>query len=481
VPGVLVNLEARLTIGGLELRSATVGTKDLRHSTLIVTGATVSFGSSVIFIMFSSLGSVSVMDTGTLDLMGNGVRAMPSTARFDGGAGAIRIGGAGSNPKFAFVLGEGAQFEGGVEVAFSDADGILQDGRVEVAAGATVTASGANTFYGGSYLQGIGTFEVLPGSTLHWTSDPMSAASMLDAGVTRIDVGATLRVDGLDGGDCASQNCGGVNLGDGTHARKYNRVIRNDGTTILENAGYIAADGGTVFINCGTFEIDNDKGYFEGVTTNQLKDEFDDCAIHAGPRSGKMIGPDDASVGTIAAQFKGAMSDGRPGYVRVVRGTLRLFGAFLPGADVVERMAIADGTTADSGCGGPGGDCEYYTSLPHATSVQNSTKGSPIHVTIVEADGGGGDLGFTSTVTSPTTVSAAITLEMDESIVGGRDPDSIVVQNYGVVVPACSHHGQVGPDPCIDSRVLTTEGDIDITLLTDDVAGPESGLCCKLR
>ena len=58
---------------------------------------------------------------------------------------------------------------------------------------------------------------------------------------------------------------GGVNLSD-------KRVIQNNGTVILSNNGYIAADDGTRFRNVrnarstGKFIINNDFGYYQGFT-----------------------------------------------------------------------------------------------------------------------------------------------------------------------------------------------------------------------
>jgi hypothetical protein len=410
-------------------------------------------------------------------LLGGGISNVLSTGSFGGGAGQLIFAG-GVDKKYA--LGDGASFTGSVTVGIRYPNGgLLEGARIDIPAGTVVQASGENTFYGGSYLQGLGTFEVLGGGTLHWTSDPHGPSTMRDAGVTRIDAGATLRVDGPDA-ECPPDDCGGVNLGEAP-LTDPNRQIQNYGTTVLENAGYIAADGGTIFLNCGTFRIENDKGIFEGRTTDQLKNVFDDCAKNGTKGSVEMNA---AAVATIDARFSGDSSDHKPGKVSIAEaGTLRLFGKNITGSiTTADTATLSSGTTFDPTCP-PMEDCPQYTPLPHATFVKD-IDGRVLRITLVEAQSDGYVLGYTTTIDAPNHVngvSVSIILQIDSSLVGEAGKGAFVIKNYGVTVPACTVHGQVGPDPCVDRRKKNpTEGDVQIFILTDHLgASPDSGRCCK--
>lgn len=134
----------------------------------------------------------------------------------------------------------------------------------------------------GALLGGRGVLRI--GRMFAWTSLTESAATQTTRtlsqsnnnalsgrpGKTIIGRRAKLKINGPFGhpydpgspkGDfgCGDFLCGGVNLID-------KRVIKNRGTTILTNAGFVAADFGTTFRNTdsGRFVIKNDRGYYEG-------------------------------------------------------------------------------------------------------------------------------------------------------------------------------------------------------------------------
>ena len=147
-----------------------------------------------------------------------------------------------------------------------------------------------------------------------------------------IDKGATMFVDdfGVDGR-------AGVNLSDG-------RIIENHGTVILGNNGYIAADDGTSFRNVrgenstGEFIINNDFGYFQGFTADDLNWQVDQSAFQ---NTGVVTKADGDGVSIIAADFSNTDPDAGSftGQVLVRAGTLSIM---TPVAKT-ERTATVEG------------------------------------------------------------------------------------------------------------------------------------------
>ena len=100
-------------------------------------------------------------------------------------------------------------------------------------------------------------------------NDPLSGAP----GRTIIGARAKMKVNGPfghtydPGSPQGTFGCGETDLCGGVQLRDK-RIIKNRGTTVLTNAGYIAADRGTTFHNtrAGRFVFYNDRGYYEGFT-----------------------------------------------------------------------------------------------------------------------------------------------------------------------------------------------------------------------
>src|SRR5207248_2579075 len=158
---------------------------------------------------------------------------------------------------------------------------------------------------------------------------------------------------------CPTDGCGGVNFGDAGAAINPNRTIENDGTTVLSNGGFIAADGGTTFENCGTFQIDNFRGYYEGVGTDIYPDTFTDCG-----GSVQKTGGDPSLTSVIDASFP----SGNPGPIVVDVGSLALFGSDLPTTTIAATAAVTTGSTVQNPSG------ERQLSLKDfATAVTNDS------------------------------------------------------------------------------------------------------------
>ena len=190
IAGFSVDLTVAETIGGLTLgndsgRGTTIQTGTSAASQLTVDGPTTSSGAetNTLYLPFTNGGSVSV-SSGKLWLRLGGIDGVASTGSYGADPGAQLVFGGGEDK--VYTLASPARFTGNVSIASIDPDsGKIEGATISVAPGAPVTAAGENTFYGGSFLRGTGTFEVLAGGTLHWTSDPHGATTMTDGGVTR--------------------------------------------------------------------------------------------------------------------------------------------------------------------------------------------------------------------------------------------------------------------------------------------------------
>ncbi len=211
-----------------------------------------------------------------------------------------------------------------------------------------------------------------------WEEDCSSPAT--NPGRTVIDAGAMMLVDGV-----GVDGRGGVNLSDGRH-------IENNGTVILSNNGYIAADDGTRFHNArtenatGEFIINNDFGYFQGFTADDLNWPVGESAFQ---NAGAVTKADGDGVSIIAADFSNADPDGASftGQVLVRAGTLSIATPIAK----TERTANVEGGArfGNGGCEAASG-CTASSPDPTAAdrkvvTVQvTRTTGEPTLVNITE-------------------------------------------------------------------------------------------------
>ncbi len=146
-------------------------------------------------------------------------------------------------------------------------------------------------------------------------------------GRTVIAEGATMQVNGV-----GVQGRGGVNLSDG-------RVIENRGTVSLSNNGYIAADDGTKFLNFGKFVINNDFGYYQGFT----KDDLD---RPVGPSAFLNSGTVTKAAGNGVSIIAAAFSNSATGQVKVLTGTLTIM---TPTANTERTARVQGGSRFGNG------------------------------------------------------------------------------------------------------------------------------------
>jgi hypothetical protein len=141
------------------------------------------------------------------------------------------------------------------------------------------------------------------------------------------------------------------------------RVIENRGQVTLSGAGYIAADDGTAFRNFGSFDVDNDRGYYQGFTSAAddplgLQNYYaPNCCpnwsavgLSKFNNSGSVRKTGGPGTSMVAADY----TDTLTGQVVVGFGTLSIL---TPNGDSTVRSADVDGGST-FGNAGPGTTCE---------------------------------------------------------------------------------------------------------------------------
>jgi hypothetical protein len=429
----------------------------------------------------TSLGSLTITGTADseiwLNVFNDGAFAVTNT-----GTVTIRGGGNGSGTfessqpdKLRFVgdeytLENGAQLKGGVMIGLPDGippgagecpddapTGCPEVGFLSVAAGDVATASGTNTLYS-SVLQGAGTLRIT--GTFKWTSDPYGVAVMRGTGTTRTTATGQLLINGVFGPPgngtygCGPYLCGGVNLQGG-------RTIRNDGTTIIRNAGFIAADDGTRFINNGLFQIENDRGYYQGVLIpNKPSSRFEN--------NGVVRKTQGTGSSVIDADYSGA------GDVDVLSGKLEVWGNSLKG-DVARNKVLATGTTLeDSGL-------LQLTHRSYASSVKNLGSKTKFKLADVKPTFAL-PRGYKKVAEKQTRVSSAkarratVTLQVDKKdLPASFDVDRVQVTDKGRLIFDCD-----GPSPrsCVLDR-KKVQGDLFVTVRTADLSSSTSRVAAR--
>jgi hypothetical protein len=401
--------------------------------------------------------------SGTLALSGGSLAAQVSKGSFGAVAPAAITMINGVAPSRAFRLGGGARLTGGVSVG----DGTTS-GMITVQAG-TATATGDNAIDIGQLRTGSSTSLFRVGTptttgTLRWVAGPAFSPTIDGSGSVRVGPGSELVVDG-----------GGVNFSGGTIG------ILAGGVATVRGDGYIAADGGTTFAidaatlaqPAGELDIQNDRGYFQGVAVGSPQDNamVNEGVIRKSAGTGRAI---------VDAATSGC------GRVIVTAGSLEFWGlgetctvsgspTAIPGSIGVSRT-LGTGTTQASASSLVG--TTTPTGRPYAVGVTNRT-GSTLDVRLLERDTAPAPItGYTLEPyqaalglegSSTTDRSAAILLRIDAArLVPGS---GLAVFSDGAIVPSCPAGVTVtaaDPDPCIESvdRNAFGEGDAVLTLRT---------------
>ena len=368
-------------------------------------------------------------------------------------------------PAPRYLMEDGSRFLGGVTIGHSEPIGCdpvtevcdpPSNGFVQVASGATASASGSNVFRAG-VLGGEGTFLVT--GSFDWSSDPKGAATQRDAGVTRIDEGAEMRVNGPFGvaDPTCGALCGGVNF-------SFPREIVNDGSVLIERAGYITADDGTRFVNNGTFNIRNDRGYFRGFELPEQPGDF----INAG-RVLKTESDADSIIDTLYSGNGDVDNETRGDLLIPLRGeTHVLRGHVDPDASLSTGSTDED---ADSPVVVPrrhfGATVINSDVDRHYLQIRESTpSGTPYGYEIVGATVSLQNLSTTNDLI------AAVLISIDSQGLAGENEESLIPLLDNEVLPECT---EAGP-PCVQSRSGTDEGDVQIELTVEFEGGEEADL-----
>lgn len=164
---------------------------------------------------------------------------------------------------------------------------------------------------------------------------------------------------------------------------KDQRVIENHGMVTLTGLGYIAADDGTALRNLGSststgrFEINNDRGYYQGFTSADLVLKYGagwaDVGLSRFVNTGTVIkNGDGASL--IAADYTDTdPSSPSSGQVEVLAGSLRIY---TPNGQQTRTANVQGGSTFGDG-GPPVGCGKDLKNDPSACDKVSPTKADP--------------------------------------------------------------------------------------------------------
>ena len=456
---------------------------------------------------------------------GGGCSNSSPTIRWDGGAATDRWGDQQNwSPNRLPDAGDYVCIPAGVQVRLDGSMDAVEAQVIGVDVEGTLVVQGAGLFLSGPAASTAKRFKLRAGvlggrgvlrvsRLFAWTSLVESAATQTTRNFGRVEGGALqgtpgktiigrrakLVINGPFGhpydpgspkGDfgCGVYLCGGVNLID-------KRIVKNRGTTILSNAGFVAADWGTTFRNArtGRFVIRNDRGYYEGSSSfYKQRSAFINAGSIVKMATSEMDGPGETSVIDALYSEPGDVSRRT---IQVNEGRLSLpplsgtnLGLGTRAATIKGGGGFATGACAndDDECReGPAptrGD-EEITSVSLAENSrkafvkvreERARRGNLAGTRSAEvAGGGGGDfelVGEEVTVRiamqrarrgSPVTLIFAI----DRSELDGETRlRRIKVFRSGEVIPACTGAG-VRPGPtCVADKRFTSDGDFRATV-----------------
>ncbi|HYN35922.1 MAG TPA: hypothetical protein VEV82_03005, partial [Actinomycetota bacterium] len=284
---------------------------------------------------------------------------------------------------------------------------------------------------------------------------------------------------------CGQYLCGGVNLRD-------ERVIENNGTTVLSEAGFIAADDGTTFKNTngGRFVLENDRGYYQGfLQPGPARSSFINNGAIVKNRTLGKDGPSRTSV------FDADYTQNDPGAadkIKIKAGAVTVpNGTGTRSAEVVPTAALGTGScsTGTSYCPFP----ETTAADKQTSWVQLPAKANKAKVKIVERERGNALTGVRTTTpsggsggtqTRPIGEVVDVKLSGDSrkrgapikvafaihksDLNGENDPKQIELRVGGKRVRKCrGAAGKVNPLPaCLSFRDITNQGDYKARVLT---------------
>ena len=379
-------------------------------------------------------------------------------------------------------------------------DSLHNDGSLTITTTGVLDVSGASTsavtvLQG--WLRGSGQFAIT--NSMSWQSLPAGASAMSTRacisdppctagppavpGVTVVRAGAVLNVNGS-----------GVNFSD-------RRIIKNYGTLILSNGGYIAADYGTTFRNIDStpmnpgepaFDVQNDLGYYQGYLSDVLVGESRSIFRNSG------LVRKTAGTGTSvidARYYKTDPASSSTGRVEVQSGQLSILSPNFTGAveaEVDQGSGFANGSPGDCANDGDPSDCtlQVDASDPEAVALDltDPTVGSA-PVTLQELSGAPnlGGFGVPVKVESPGAVATnadpmELRLFIDSSLLGSATPTQVAkrakVQRQGIPsdpyssLPRCAAVGGSTPtQACVDRVASVSEtsaagGDVVLVVQT---------------
>jgi len=358
----------------------------------------------------------------------------------------------GGGPTSVYRL-EGGASATQVAVGFQRSDLTTEQAELRVLPGGQATFDGR--VYGGT-ISGGGTLEVPNGAMLHMRSpSPAEMASMLGSGTTY-----------LNGGDLIA-DMGGVRIGGcqppPPAACGAYRTVDNDGYVTIDADAHFVADDGTTFINRGTFDIQNDFGYYKGYAEDGVPSTvFDNRA------SGVIAKTDQITLGApsiIEANYMGT------GAINAIVGRILIWDYDVD-ASISPGNWMATGTTTT--VNPPGG-----VSIPgkeFATGVQNLDSGahefSIDESTDDPANVGGYDFfpytALVKALDATGGLNADIEFGIDSGMLSGGE---VYAFNHGVMIPECPDAVTIDPDPCV-VRSFNAEGDAVLLIRTTQLGAP---------
>ncbi len=358
----------------------------------------------------------------------------------------------GGGPSAVYRLEDGAEAKQ-VSLGFQRQDLTTEQAELRVSSGASATFDGR--VYGGT-ISGAGTLEVPDGAMLNLQSPaPTEMASMLGSGTTFLNGGNLIA-------DMGGVRIGGCQPPPPSACGAY-RTVDNAGYVVIDSDAFIVGDDGTTFINRGTFEIQNDFGYYKGFTEDGIPSTIFDnrtagvVVKTAEPTPGEPsiilanymgTGTVDSLVGQILIWDDDVDAAINPGNW-MATGTTKTVnppgGVSVPGKDFATGVHNLDGTA-------------------HGFSIVESTDDPP-------NKGGYDFLPYTTlvqAVDATAGLNADVEVGVDSGVLSGGE---VFAFDHGVMIPECPDAFTIDPDPCV-VRSFNVEGDAVLLIRTMQLGSP---------
>ncbi|MEX0992273.1 MAG: hypothetical protein WD004_08415 [Actinomycetota bacterium] len=340
-----------------------------------------------------------------------------------------------------------------VSVGFQRMDLTTEQADLRVLPGATALFDGR--VYG-STISGGGILEVPSGAVLNMQSPgPAEMASMLGSGTTHLNGGNLIA-------DMGGVRIGGCDPPPPSPCGAY-RTVDNDGYVAIDTDGHFVGDDGTTFINRGTFDIQNDFGYYKGAAQDGVP-----STVFDNKPSGVIIKTAEPTPGEpsiIQANYTGS------GAVNSLVGQILIWDDDID-ASIDPGNWMATGTTKTvnppGGISIPGKDfatgVHNLDSGVHDFSIDESTEDPPSK--------GGYDFFPYTTRVQALDVNAGIDADVEFGVDAGMlSGGEVYAFNHGVMVPECPDAFTIDPDPCV-VRSFNGEGDVVLLIRTTQLGAP---------